>query len=163
MLLPLGLIGWCNACKLFFCGLRLLCNSIACRGFVWLGSHNKSEFISNLIMLFYSFFKREWGKSICYFSRQITSGGSKKGLKAVIFMDSVLGWRQTGGRELSSRASFILGSCRLCWPGWSHKGSCAVWTLSCAPPTGLSCTAQQVVFWPLKFYFTALTTQRDLI
>lgn len=53
MLLPLGLIAWCNACKLFFCGLRLLWNSIACRGFVWLESQNKSEFISNLIMLFY--------------------------------------------------------------------------------------------------------------
>lgn len=114
-------------------------------------------------MLFYFGFNLKGGGDICYFSRQITSGDSKKGLKAVIFMDSVISWRQTGGRELSSRASCILGCHRLCWPGWSHKCSCAIRPLSCASPTGFPCTVQQAVFWALTFYFTALTTQRDLI
>lgn len=63
---------------------------------------------------------------------------AKKGCKAVILVDFVISWRQTEGRELSSRASCILGCYRLCWSGWSHKGSCAIQPLSCAPPAGLS-------------------------
>lgn len=59
-----------------------MCNSVSCRGFVWPESQNKSEFISNLITLFYFVPSLKGGKqSISYFSRQVSSGTAKKGSK----------------------------------------------------------------------------------
>lgn len=102
----------------------------------------------NFVVNFKKFFKTP------YFSRQMSSGNSKKGLKAHVLMDSVVSWWQTEGRELCSRASCILGCYRLCWPGWSHKGFCAIWPLFCTPPAGPSCTAGSLLGFKVLLHST---------